>query len=461
MSSSGPRVGVVGGGVLGVTLALRLAQAGARVTLLERGPSLGGLAGTMDFGGHRVDRFYHVITPADSKMIAMAEEVGLGDQLRFEPVGAGFFADGELHDFNGIGDLLRFSPLDPISRLRFGWFVAQCQLRSSYAGLEDLPLEVWLRRHCGRRAIERIWMPLLDSRFDGDPSGLPATYLWARTRRMSGARGGKGRGGEEMGHIVGGHQRLIDAMVARAQELGVETVTGAPVNGLTIGEDGSVTGVELDGESLEFDLTVATLQPPALRFLLPERHQGLLEPYPQRWQGVVCLILKLPRSPLPYYAVNIVDETPITSVVETSQVLGADHTDGLRLVYLPKYCAPDAPEQSEPDESIYRRFTDFLARMSPGFSREDVVDWTVQRAKLVEPVHHRVAQGRSRRIAPVWPGVDGLALASNAQIYPELLNGDSVMGFAERVAGEVGERLSLAGAPGGESARKGLVETLN
>ena len=166
------------------------------------------------------------------------------------------------------------------------------------------------------------------------------------------------------------------------------------------------------------------------------------------------------RSLLPYYAVNIVEKTPITSAIETTQVLGTDHTDGLHLVYLPKYCAPDAPEQSEDDESVYRRFTDYLARLSPGFSREEVVDWTVQRAKLVEPVH-RLGPDHDVRVAPVWPGVEGLALASNAQIYPYLLNGDSVMGFAEGVAGEVAERLELAGAPAGESARKGLVGTLH
>ncbi len=92
-----------------------------------------------------------------------------------------------MHDFNGIGDLLRFSPLSPPARLRLGMFVAQCQLRSSYEKLETIPLETWLRRICGNQVWERIWKPLLDSRFDGDPSGLPATYLWARTRRMSGA----------------------------------------------------------------------------------------------------------------------------------------------------------------------------------------------------------------------------------------------------------------------------------
>lgn len=446
MSGAAPRVGIVGGGVLGVSLALRLAQQGARVTVIERGPSLGGLAGTFDFNGHEVDRFYHVITPSDQRMIAMAEELGLGDQLRFTPVGAGFFADGEMHDFNGIGDLLRFSPLSPPARLRLGLFVAQCQLRSSYEKLETVPLETWLRRICGNQVWERIWKPLLDSRFDGDPSGLPATYLWARTRRMSGARQGKGRGGEEMGHIVGGHQRLIDAMVARARELGVEARTGAPVSGLALAEDGSVSGVELEGETLEFDLTIPTLQPPALRFLLPERHRHLLAPYPQRWLGVVCPIIKVRRRLLPYYAINITEPTPLTSAVETTQVLGTEHTDGLQLVYLPKYCDPEAPEQSEDDESLYRRFTDYLARLSPGFSRDEVVDWTVQRAKLVEPVHTLGKAGESR-IAPIWPGVKGLALASNAQIYPYLLNGDSVMGFAEGVATEVTERLGLPGKP--------------
>jgi protoporphyrinogen oxidase len=460
MHGSPPRVGIVGGGVLGTSLALRLAQQGARVTVLERGPSLGGLAGTFDFGGHEVDRFYHVITPSDQRMIAMAEELGLGDQLRFTPVGAGFFADGRMHDFNGVGDLLRFSPLSPPARLRLGLFVAQCQLRSSYEKLETIPLEDWLRRICGNQVWERIWKPLLDSRFDGDPSGLPATYLWARTRRMSGARQGKGSGGEEMGHIVGGHQRLIDAMVARAAELGVEARTGAPVTGLALAEDGAVRGVELEGETLEFDLTIPTLQPPALRFLLPERHQHLLARYPQRWLGVVCPIIKVRRRLLPYYAINITEPTPLTSAVETTQVLGTDHTDGLQLVYLPKYCDPAAPEQSEDDEAIYRRFTDFLGCLSPGFSRDEVVDWTVQRAKLVEPVH-QLRSGDEPRIAPVWPGVPGLALASNAQIYPYLLNGDSVMGFAEEVAAQAGGRLGLAGRTAGESARNGLVGALN
>lgn len=446
-----PRVAVIGAGILGTALALRLAQGGARVTLLERAPAAGGLAGTFDFAGHRVDRFYHVIVPSDERMIALADELGLGDQLSFTPVGVGFFVDGRMHQFNGIGDFLRFPPLSPSQRARLAWFVAQCQLRRDYGPLETVALERWLTRHCGRRVVQRIWGPLLDSRFDGNHAELPATYLWARTNRMRSARDGRG-GGERMGCLRGGgHERLVLAAAERARSLGVEIRLGAGVEGLALdGPDAGprVSGVRVDGVEEPFDLTIPTLQPPALRHLLPAELEGLLDAYPRRYLGVVCLILKLRRSLLPYYSVNICDPTPITTVVETTHVVGSEHTDGLRLAYLPKYCEAGAREFGEDDESIYRRFTAMLARLAPDFSHEDVVAWTVQRSPLVEPVH---ALGHEPRTAPIWPvGVEGLALASASQVYPRLLNGESILGLAERVAGEALARLAQAGAQAGE-----------
>ena len=434
---SRPHVGIVGAGILGTVLALRLAQGGARVTLLERAPNLGGLAGSIDFSGHRIDRFYHVIVPSDLRMIALTEELGLTEELSFNPVGVGFFVDGEMYPFNGIGDFLRFPPLSPLGRARLAWFVLYCQLRRNYKALERKPLEAWLARHCGRRVLERIWRPLLDSRFNAHHSELPATYLWARTNRMRSARE-QGSSGERMGSLRGGHETLIATAAARATELGVDVRLGAGVEGLVHEPGGAVTGVMVDGKAEHFDLTIPTLQPPGLKHLLPADLQPLLEAYPKRYLGVVCLILKLKRSLTPYYSINICDPTPITTVVETSHVVGTEHTDGLRLAYLPKYCDPDSPQFAEDDESVYRNYTGMLKRLVPDFSDEDVVDWTVQRAPLVEPVH---ALGHEPRTAPVWPGVEGLALASASQIYPRLLNGESVVGLAEQVAEEALERL--------------------
>lgn len=436
-AAAAPRIGVVGAGVLGTVLALRLAEGGARVTLLERASTPGGLAGAMDFGGHRVDRFYHVIVPSDERMIALAGELGLAEELSFSPVGVGFFVDGRMYPFNGIGDFLRFPPLSPLGRARLAWFVLHCQLRRDYAALERQPLQEWLTRHCGRRVVQRIWRPLLDSRFNSHHDELPATYLWARTNRMRSARESRSAG-EVMGCLRGGHETLVLAAAERARELGVDVRLGAGVEELVRDDTGSVTGVRVDGQDEHFDLTIPTLQPPALRRLLPVELHPLLAAYPSRYLGVVCLILKLRRSLLPYYSVNICDPTPITTVVETSHVVGTEHTDGLRLAYLPKYCDPGSSEFAEDDDSVYRRYTEMLGKLAPDFRLEDVVDWTVQRAPLVEPVH---ALGHQPRTAPIWPGARGLALACASQVYPRLLNGESVVELAERVAGEALERV--------------------
>jgi protoporphyrinogen oxidase len=201
-----------------------------------------------------------------------------------------------------------------------------------------------------------------------------------------------------------------------------------------------VQGVIVDGEERPFDLVIATLQPPALRHLLPEELHGVLAPYPKRYLGVVCLVMEVRHSLMPYYSVNIVEPTPITTVVETSHVVGTDHTGGNRLLYLPKYCEASAPEHREDPQSIYDRFTAQLARMAPDFDHDDVVSWTVQRAPIVEPVH---ARGVSPRVAPLFPGVDGLALASASQVYPRLLNGESILAHAEATAADVSAKLAL------------------
>ena len=51
--NSRPTVAVVGGGILGMTAAYRLAQQGVPVALYERSTDLGGLVGSFDFDGHR------------------------------------------------------------------------------------------------------------------------------------------------------------------------------------------------------------------------------------------------------------------------------------------------------------------------------------------------------------------------------------------------------------------------
>src|SRR5262249_48368757 len=62
---------VVGGGFLGMTLALRLAQQGQSVTLFEAAPFLGGVAAPWRLGDLVWDRHYHVILSSDAHLRAL------------------------------------------------------------------------------------------------------------------------------------------------------------------------------------------------------------------------------------------------------------------------------------------------------------------------------------------------------------------------------------------------------
>ncbi len=263
-----PTVGIVGGGILGMTAAYRLAQAGVAVTLYERAPDLGGLVGSFDFDGTPVDRFYHVVLPSDHRVVGLADELGLGDKWRFRPTKVGFYGDGRLFSMTSPKEFLTFPLLRPHERARLAAFVARCQLTKEHDKLDDEPLDAWLRRHCGRGVVEKLWQPLLDSKFDGRYDDLPATYIWARTRRMGSTRDKSGR--EVMGWLEGGYQTLIDALEQKILALGGEVHAGATVESIA-SDGGRAVGVVVDGRLTRFDHVLCTLAPPmAHRLLAPE-----------------------------------------------------------------------------------------------------------------------------------------------------------------------------------------------
>ena len=78
----GATVGVVGGGLLGLTAALRLAEAGVQVTVFEAASELGGLASAWSIptpdGPVEWDRYYHVTLASDEALRALLRDLRPG-----------------------------------------------------------------------------------------------------------------------------------------------------------------------------------------------------------------------------------------------------------------------------------------------------------------------------------------------------------------------------------------------
>ncbi len=431
------RVAIVGGGILGMTAAYRLSKAGVPVSLFERAPDLGGLVGTFDFDGQPVDRFYHVVLPTDHRVVGLAEELGLSDRWRYRPTKVGFYDDGRIFSMTSPKEFLRFPLLRPLERARLASFVARCQLTKSHTELDETPLLGWLERTCGKRVVEKMWKPLLDSKFDGHYDDLPATYIWARTRRMGGTRDRSGR--EVLGWLEGGYQTLIDELERRIVALGGEVRAGVAVEQIA-GDAHGATGLVVDGHYRPFDYVLCTLAPPmARRLLAPE----LVEHTPAdhcRYLGVVCLLLRTTRSVSPYYHLNITDRrVKLTTIVETTHVVDPDAVGG-HLLYVSRYVDPSHADQERPLDELERDYLAQARTIFPDLRDDEIVSSVVQRARVTEPVH---LVGGATRLPDMFP-VRGLAMASTAHVYPEIVSGQAVSGVSERVVPGILERLPLA-----------------
>ena len=104
------RYGVIGGGALGLTLALRLAQRGQDVTVLEQGQVPGGLAASFDVApGIHLERYYHHLFRTDRAATELIEELGLGDRLEWHRPVTTVLVDGVPKQLDSPMSLLRFS----------------------------------------------------------------------------------------------------------------------------------------------------------------------------------------------------------------------------------------------------------------------------------------------------------------------------------------------------------------
>lgn len=422
------RVAIIGGGIMGVTLAYKLSQHDhLAITIYERGDTLGGLAGSMPYDGVRLDRFYHTILSSDMYMQNLMKETGVDDRLHFTETKQGFYDKGKLYPFNTPKDLMTYPPLNIIQRVRLALQIVYAQLENDWRNMDNVPVEDWLVKVSGRGVYDKVWKPLLRAKFDTAFEGVPATYIWSRLKRMMGTRQGV-TSKEMMCYLETGYYTLIEAMAARCEARGVEARVNTSIEEIVI-EDGEAVGLRTPQGFEPFDVIISTLASPVLETLIPDAPAAFRDLLSQQeYLGVLCPLLILKKSLIPYYVVNITDESiPFTGVIETTNLIDPKYINNHHLVYLPKYLAPDNEMARWPDEKVKTEWMGHLKRMFPDFDESLITDFIVQRARYVEPIR---PLGTLDQIPDMKTPVKRLYMGNTAMYYPDLGNGNSATRFA-------------------------------
>lgn len=281
MRSPDRRAIVVGGGLAGMTAALRLAAAGCQVELIERRPFLGGRAFSFQDPetGAVIDNGQHVLAGACRRLRAFLAEIGSPpDAFARQPRLAIPILDDRGRHFSlsasrlpsplhFLPALFRYRHLPPRDRLQVARDIRALSRLDDGAALEDVSFGEWLAsRSASREAIERFWEPLVRPALNmpAAEANLPLTAFFLERAIWSGPEGGA-----LWLPRLGLSEAIGDPGGRALEAAGVRVRLGRRVTALAV-ENGRVAGVVLsEGETLDADAVVATLPPRETDGLLP------------------------------------------------------------------------------------------------------------------------------------------------------------------------------------------------
>jgi protoporphyrinogen oxidase len=432
MGVARPRWGIVGGGMLGMTLAHRLQQAGQQVSLFEAAPNIGGLASPWNLGDFVWDRHYHVTLLSDHALRGLLRELDLEHTIEWVQTRTGFYVDGSLHSMSNLREFLTFPALGATDKLRLAATILYASRIKDSRHLERISVSDWLTKLSGRRTFEKLWLPLLRAKLGESYHQASAALIWAIIARMYAARR-TGLKKEMFGYVPGGYARILSRFEARLRRSDVHIDCSKPAQRIARLDSGDMTIRFQDGTSERFDRVVVTTPGPVTAEICTDltsdekaRLRGIT------YLGIICASLVL-RKPLSgYYVTNITDSwVPFTAVIEMSALVSPAHFNGQTLVYLPKYLSPNDGAFSLSDEQIEAQFLGALERMYPSFQRTSVVCFKVSRVRHVLPVS---TLNYSNSLPPMITSVPGLLIANSAHIVNGTLNVNETVQLANAAA---------------------------
>lgn len=409
-------IGIVGGGIAGLTAAYHLGRAGHRVTVFEKRPEPGGQAGTFPVDGARLEVFYHHLFTNDTDVISMIDELGLSRNMVWLESKVGFFHGGRIYDFVTAIDLLKFTPISIIDRIRLGLVGLNLRRFKDWRKLEGITAENWIKSHAGRRNYEVVWGPLLRGKFGESAAEVGMVWFWGKIHLRFASRGQGGK--EKLGYMLGSFGQITDALVQRIEAAGGEIHTSSPVKRVLV-EQGRVAGLEVEGKGgVPFDAVIATVPSPAFLGMAP----GLPEDYAAklrlaRYQAAVCLALVMNRSLSRIYWLNISDPSiPFVAAIEHTNYIDRSNYGGKHILYLSNYLSPSHRLYDATREQLLAEYLPHLKKINPAFEPGWVEQSHLFRDDAGQPI---ITTNYSESIPEHRTPLRGLYLANTTQIYPQ------------------------------------------
>ncbi|HII52060.1 MAG TPA: NAD(P)/FAD-dependent oxidoreductase [Halobacteriales archaeon] len=427
-------IGIIGGGLAGLSAAYYLQQKGYQVRIFEGEKELGGLAASYDTEGDSIEKFYHHLSKSEETIVELAEELGMGDKVEWKIGKNAYYIDGEIFPLDTPWDILRYPHLTIYDKIRLTLLTLGIDARGifpkigAYQNLEEFehtPVEDFVREHTTNNIFDKFVTPLLEAKFGEHKHRVSAAWLLGRIK----FRGQRDfLKGEVLGYINGGFVELIDTLI---REIGQENIiTGAFVEEIIV-ENGRVESMVIDTKNGKLrenvDAVIVATMPSVLENLTGYE-------CPIQFQGAVCALMSYSEKITETYWLNISDKSRFGAIIEHTNFIDPRRYGGEHLTYMVSYIQ-DFEESiwKMTDKEIEEYWVKGIEEMIQGFDRQKINWFKVSRNPLTAPIYE---MGYVDKIVPydiseeVGEGIYYAGMASRAQ-YPERsLNGAIEAGYA-------------------------------
>ena len=379
---------ILGAGPAGLGAAYRLASRGFRVIVLERQDRVGGLAGSFEVAGQRVDHGSHRLHAATPPEILRLLRSRLGDELqRRTRRGRIRIADRWLPFPLNPAGIVRSLP--PSFLARAGWSAAVATFRPR----RDRTFAEYVTTGLGRVMGEAFYFPYARKIWGIDPEELSgdqarrrisADTPWKLARRVTARHNGAGK---YFYYPAGGFGRIPEVLTEAAVGSGAEIRLGAEANRIRFTAS-SIEVTAAGGDRISAGQIWSTIPLTSLANLVEPAAD---DPAPRvqalDYRAMILIYLALPTDRYtPFDAHYFPDaDISVTRVSEPKNYRTGPDPPGRTVLCAEIPCSPAGTRWSRPADELGALVADELVRC--GLEHPRPVEVTVRRIRYAYPVY--------------------------------------------------------------------------
>jgi protoporphyrinogen oxidase len=402
-------IAIVGAGVSGLTLAYRLVKNNYKVTLYEQNNEVGGQLYAFPIEGQNTDIYYHHTFMSDHNLIELCKELNIYDKLQWLDTSMAYYTEQKLFAFGTPFDLLKFSPLNFVNKVKFVISILRLQNMSKIEEVEKYTAKEWFEKNGYYKIWEIIWEPLFKLKFAEIADDISLVWLWDKLIKRGKSRSGSK---EQLCYMEDSFYTLAISLKENIEKLGGKIILNTKVNSI-INENNKFK-VYTDDNIIDVDTVVSTLSTKNHKQLynFSDTYNQYLGKY--KYQSAICALLVLENNFSDFYWTNVGDyNLPFGGVIEHTNFVSKNNYNGKTILYLSRYLNKDNEFYMQSDDDILNEFYNGLKIINSSFNTSDIIESYIFKQDDAQPI---VTKGYEvpRRTTEI----DNLYWISTHHVYP-------------------------------------------